>query len=115
MPCVLEMPVKIVGGEIIDPNVNVEREVLDRLEAEELRRQVVALPSPEREAVIWSFGLNGVSELSLREIGGRLGCSKPTAWRIRERGLEKLRRELPGTAPENGAETGGRGRKLRRR
>jgi DNA-directed RNA polymerase specialized sigma24 family protein len=78
------MPVRVVGGEIIDPNVNVEGEVLDRLEANELRREVAALPSPEREAVVWSFGLNGVGELSLREIGTRLGCSKPTAWRIRK-------------------------------
>jgi DNA-directed RNA polymerase specialized sigma24 family protein len=91
MQSILEMPVRVVGGEIIDPNVNVEAEVLDRLEAEELRRGVASLPSPEREAVVWSFGLNGVGELSLREIGDRLECSKPTAWRIRERGLEKLR------------------------
>ena len=79
--------------DVPDPRVDVAAEALARVTAIEVRRHLTALPHPEQEAVAWSFGLNGHGgrELSSREIGELLGVSKPTAWRLCQRGLALLR------------------------
>jgi DNA-directed RNA polymerase specialized sigma subunit len=97
-------PGRTVGGEIVDPDVDVEAEALARIEAAILHRRLDLLPEIERRTLIWSFGLNGVGELTLREIGLRLGCSESNACRIRARALTRLRRLYRETsASANGA------------
>jgi DNA-directed RNA polymerase specialized sigma subunit len=98
-------PGRTVGGEIVDPDVDVEAEALGRIEAAALHRRLPLLPEIERRTLIWSFGLNGVGELTLREIGRRLGCSESNACRIRARALARLRRLYHATsASSNGAD-----------
>jgi len=57
-----------------------------------LRRGLVALPAPEREAV----GLWFVGDLSQREIARRMRISQSQASRLLASALERLRRELTG-------------------
>jgi RNA polymerase sigma factor (sigma-70 family) len=96
-------PERLIGGELVDTSVNVEEEALARIEAAALHRRLDLLPERERQTLIWSFGLNGVGELTLEEIGQRLGCTESNASRIRKRGLERLRR-LYGESSANGNE-----------
>jgi RNA polymerase sigma factor (sigma-70 family) len=94
-------PARSLDGEIVDPTVNVEEEALARVEAATLHRRLLLLPDRERQTLIWSFGLNGVGELTLREIGLRLGCSESNASRVRKRALMRLR-HLYGESSANG-------------
>jgi DNA-directed RNA polymerase sigma subunit (sigma70/sigma32) len=84
-------PERFCNGDIVDPDVDVESEVISRLEAVRLWTNLRQLPRLERQVLIWSYGLNGVGELGLREIGKRLGSSKDSARRLRVRGLVHLR------------------------
>jgi RNA polymerase sigma factor (sigma-70 family) len=99
-------PARVVGRDIVDPDTNVEEEALARVEAGVLHTRLKLLPGRERQALIWSFGLNGVGKLTLEEIGERLGCSESWASRLRKRGLDRLRQlysEQEGESPANGS------------
>jgi RNA polymerase sigma factor (sigma-70 family) len=84
-------PERIIGGEVADPTVNVEEEAIARYEAQVLHQKLDRLPERHRRVLVWSFGLNGVDELTLKEIGARLGCSESFASRLRTRALARLR------------------------
>jgi DNA-directed RNA polymerase specialized sigma24 family protein len=79
--------------QIPDPEVDVEAEALLAVEAEQVRREVKALPEPQRQIVEMNFGLNGFGRaLSVREIAVVVGMSKSSVARRKDEGLELLRR-----------------------
>jgi RNA polymerase sigma factor (sigma-70 family) len=77
--------------DVPDPDVDVEGEVVARDEARHLYRALARMPERERQVLIWHYGLNGVGELSHRQIAERLGVSRVTAWRLERAGLERMR------------------------
>lgn len=96
------VPERVAGKEVIDSSVDVEGEALAAVEAAALHRRLDLLPSAERQTLIWSYGLNGVGELTLKEIGSRLGRPITTVWRLRQSGLSHMR-ELYGLEGESSA------------
>lgn len=69
---------------------NVEREVLQRLEADEVRNLIARLPTPQREVVM----MHAVLGLGLKDISEAIGRSVAAVKALEQRGLAKLRREL---------------------
>lgn len=78
--------------QIPDPEVDVEADALLAVEAEQVRREVGALPEPQRQIVEMNFGLNGYGRaLSMREIAVVVGVSKSEVARCKDEGLQLLR------------------------
>ena len=78
------------GDLLVDPLAEDEYErVLDSIQAQELRGLLAGLSEREREVVRARFGVDG-PELTLREIGGRLGLSAERVRQIEHRALVKL-------------------------
>jgi RNA polymerase primary sigma factor len=75
-------------------------DALERVTGESLRGLVSMLTERERQVLGWRFGLDG-EELSLRQIGRRLGMSGERVRQIEQRALAKLRAAaLPGAESE---------------
>ncbi len=80
--------VDIMENEGIDPSDNM---LMKESLLKEIERALSTLP--EREAIIIKhfFGVNG-EELSLREIGDKLGLTRERVRQLKERALRKLRK-----------------------
>ena len=77
--------------------------VLDETTGGSVRALLSTLTERERQVLRWRFGFDG-DELSLREIGRRLGMSGERVRQIEQRALAKLRAvALP---PHDGVDTG---------
>ena len=65
------------------------------LEEKELKREVLALVdslnSQENKVIKWRFGLGDKNNLTLEEIGNRLGISRERVRQIQNNALKKLR------------------------
>jgi RNA polymerase sigma factor (sigma-70 family) len=96
-PRSLQEPVQGDDGEIgtfgdvlVDPLADDEYEhVLSTVEAGELRALLAGLSDRERQVLRMRYGLDG-DELSLRDVGGRLGLSGERVRQIERRALAKL-------------------------
>lgn len=80
-----------VGGlvaEDVDPALLAARDE----ERDRLRKKVAILPLRERKALRLRYGMDG-RELTLEELGDRLGCSRETA-RKRVKNAESLLKEM---------------------
>ena len=97
LPRSLQEPVSGAEGEIgafgellADPLAEDEYEhVLSAIEVDELRALLAGLSDRERQVLRMRYGLDG-DELSLREVGGRLGLSGERVRQIERRALGKL-------------------------
>lgn len=58
-----------------------------------LAAALAALPERERLALTWHFGLGG-ERLTLKEIGGRIGCTRERVRQLEREALDKLRTVL---------------------
>jgi RNA polymerase sporulation-specific sigma factor len=59
-----------------------------------LRKAVEELPDREREIVQMRFGLNGVKELTQKEVAQKLGISQSYISRLEKRIMLRLRKEI---------------------
>jgi DNA-directed RNA polymerase specialized sigma24 family protein len=89
-------PARVVGGDIVDQETDIEEEVIARLQSEALGRGLAALEPTQRRVLVWSFGLNGVGELGIRAIARRLHCSKSQVARLRGEALKEMRKLIEG-------------------
>jgi RNA polymerase sigma factor (sigma-70 family) len=88
-----------VGDRIEDEAHQPMDEVLDACSIEmETPQLLEALPDRERRVIEWRFGLGGLAERTLQEIGEELGLSRERVRQIERGALERLR----ATAEERG-------------
>jgi DNA-directed RNA polymerase specialized sigma24 family protein len=73
-----------------DPDVDVEREAVAALDAEEVRRYVDRLPPKERVVIQLRYGLTGYA-LTCREVAAFCSVAVGSANAAERRGLEQLR------------------------
>jgi RNA polymerase sigma factor (sigma-70 family) len=80
-----------LGDLIADPlsEAGYER-ILSELTGRRVRALLTTLTDRERQVLVWRFGLEG-EELSLRQIGRRLGISAERVRQLEQRALTKLR------------------------
>ena len=96
-----------IAERLSDPNAADPDDRLDLAKLQEtLASGLDGLEPRERKVLSWRFGLGGVGELTLQEIGTRLGISRERVRQIQNRALEKLRgqnriNELRGALSEN--------------
>lgn len=86
-----EDEVTVLGDLVADPlSAEAFEQVLHDAASGSIRALLSTLTDRERQIVGWRFGLDG-EELSLRQIGRRLGMSAERVRQIEERALAKLR------------------------
>lgn len=79
---------------LVDERSSMEQTGLRNLIAAEVRQMVDALPQSEREVIYYRFNLDlgRNSPRTLRQIGGRVGCSPETVRKLELRALKSLRK-----------------------
>ena len=75
-------------------SINPEEELIRRETAGLLHSGVLRLTKSEQIVIVNRFGLGGGPEVSLKEIGKRLGFSRERARQVEDQGKKKLRRIL---------------------
>ena len=70
---------------------------LDALELQADQHAFDTLTPAERDAVMWRFGLDGGTPLSLKDLGPTLGCTRTEARDLLGAGIDKLRTRLTST------------------
>ncbi len=70
---------------------------LDALELQADKHAFDTLTPAERDAVMWRFGLDGGTPLSLKDLGPKLGCTRTEARDLLGAGIDKLRTRLTST------------------
>jgi RNA polymerase primary sigma factor len=70
----------------------------ERLQREDVRRVLMALPRREREVIVLRYGLNGNRPLTLEEVGQAFGVTRERIRQIENNTLKKLQR-LPEAQP----------------
>ena len=68
-------------------------EVLRRLSSKRHKTSGDILDDRERKIIRWYYGLGGLQPMKLGQIGKRLGFTKERIRQVRERALQKLRRQ----------------------
>ena len=79
---------------VIDPNSDVHQGAVISIERARLRRALRQLPKLERRILQHRYGLDGVPELSTRQIAQQLGIPRSTVWDTEQRALELLRQDF---------------------
>lgn len=82
-----------------DPASKYEAEVISSRRAN-VRRAVFNMPQLERHVIYWFYGYGGLAQRPVREMASRLELSEREVWRIYNRAMDKLRRELGVTPAE---------------
>jgi RNA polymerase primary sigma factor len=79
-------------GDILarDESADPEEEVVVGLREERLKRALGALSERQREVIELRYGLTEEGDLSLEEIGGRLGLSRERARQLEAEALARL-------------------------
>ena len=70
------------------------RPLEDAVDLSILRQAVRQLPPREREIITMRFGLEGVKELTQKEVAQKMGISQSYISRLEKRIMGKLREEL---------------------
>lgn len=63
------------------------------MEIEKMQQYINVLDDREREVIVFRYGLNGLNEMTQREIADRLSISRSYVSRIEKRALMKMFRE----------------------
>ena len=83
--------------EILAAESTLEDEVMLRVEGERLRKIVSQLPDErEREILTLRYGLDGLEEVTQKEIARDLGISRSYVSRIESKALETVKSQLAG-------------------
>jgi RNA polymerase sigma factor (sigma-70 family) len=69
----------------------IDEQVTERLLTEEVHAMLDRLPGREREVIVVRFGLAGGDEMTLEEVGERLGMTRERVRRIQAQAMMKLR------------------------
>lgn len=79
---------------LVDERSSMEQTGLRNLVAAEVRQMVDALPKSERQVIYYRFNLDfaATKHRTLRQVGGRIGCSPETVRKLELRALKSLRK-----------------------
>ena len=79
---------------LVDERSSMEQTGFRNLVAADVRRMVDSLPKAERQVIYYRFNLDqeAATPRSLRQIGGRIGCSPETVRKLELRALQYLRK-----------------------
>lgn len=81
--------------DVVAEDTDLLEQICSREQAEQLRRAVEQVLSPqERQVIVLRYGLDGQSPKRQREVAGLTGISRSYVSRIEKRALEKLRQAL---------------------
>ena len=80
--------------DVVAEDTDLLEQICSREQAEQLRRAVEQVLSPQERQVIVLRGLDGQSPKRQREVAGLTGISRSYVSRIEKRALEKLRQAL---------------------
>ena len=81
--------------DVVAEDADLLEQICSREQAEQLRRAVEQVLSPqERQVIVLRYGLDGQSPKRQREVAGLTGISRSYVSRIEKRALEKLRQTL---------------------
>lgn len=81
--------------DVVAEDADLLEQICSREQAEQLRRAVEQVLSPqERQVIVLRYGLDGQSPKRQREVAGLTGISRSYVSRIEKRALEKLRQAL---------------------
>ena len=81
--------------DVVAEDTDLLEQICSREQAEQLRRAVEQVLSPqERRVIVLRYGLDGQSPKRQREVAGLTGISRSYVSRIEKRALEKLRQAL---------------------
>ncbi len=85
----LSLEDRLPDDEAVEPGEALERAAVER----EVGRGVESLADRERLILRWRFGLDGEENLTLAQVGERLGLSRERVRQIERRALERLRED----------------------
>ncbi len=75
---------------INDDSPNADKTLLNESLGKEIERSLATLTERERDIVRYFFGI-GVQDMTLEEIGGRLGLTRERVRQIKEKAIRRLR------------------------